>query len=248
MMKGVVEDSGRSCLVITTTLRSLLPSILASLGFFIILLATSIPLFEWQTDEIVTDFPSDYEVHVVPSPWVTRLGDSLDDSNFISLGKVYVSRDGQSCNHEDLNFMVRRSENDEALEHISLNFTEKNSQWLYVWGARIIILSGIYIWWFTIWFERRSFFLAMVFTMIAAVFYVGLTQVVRPLLPRVVPIEYLGSLDCYRGTVTFTARLVKVHYETIIMFLMGILLELGAVRMMLCQIIRTAVEIKQISN
>lgn len=228
----------------TAMFRSLLPSVLASLGSFLILLATSMPLFEWQTGEISTDFPPTYEVHVLSSPWVTRLGDSLDDSNFISLGKVYVSKDGQTCKHEDLNFMLGRSENDKTLERISLNFTEKNSQWLYVWGARIIILAWIYICWFTIWYRRHSILLALVSLSIAVLLYVGLTQVVRPLLPRVVPVEYLGSLDCYRGTVTLIARLVKVHYETMFVFLGGIMLELAAIGMMLRQVIRAVTERK----
>jgi hypothetical protein len=217
--------------------RSLLPFILASLGSFIILFATSIVLFEWQTGEVVTDFPSAYEVHILPSPWITRLGDSLDDNNFISLGKIYVSKDGKSCNHKDINIVVNRSENDKTLERLSLNFTEKRSQWLYVWGARLLILSGMYIWWYIIFCEHRSFILAIVSTMIAAVFYLGLTQVLRPFLSRVVPIEYLGMLDCYHGTVTLIAKMGKIHYETIILFLAGIIMQLGALIIMIRQII-----------
>ena len=114
--------------------RALLPSILASLGSVIILLAARMSLFEWQISEIVTDFPSTYEVHMQPSPWTARLGDSLNDSLYISLGNIYVTKDGTSCRPDNLSFVVRRSKNDETLERISLNFTEKNSQWLHVWG------------------------------------------------------------------------------------------------------------------
>jgi len=228
--------------------RALLPSSLASLGFIIILLALKMPLFEWQISEIVTDFPSAYEIHIQPSPWSARLGDSLNDSLYISLGNVYVTKDGISCSHENLNFLVRRSQSDETLERISLNLTEKNGRWLYVWGARIIILSGIYIWWFTIFYQRRSIFLAFLFTIIAGVFYVWLTQIVRPLLPRVVPLEYLGGLDCYHGTVTFNARLLKIHYETLIVFVSGILLELGALGIILRQIMKAIIERKDSSK
>ncbi len=228
--------------------RSLLPSILISLGSFIILLATSMPLFEWQINEIVTDFPETYEVHILPSPWTTRFGDSLNNSSYISLGNIYVSKNGSSCSHEDLNFVVRRSKNDEALERVSLKFTEKNSQWLYVLGAWIIILSIVYIWWFTIFYEHRSVLLAVIFTVIAGVFYVELIQIVRPLLPRIVPLEYLGALDCYHGTVTFNARLAKVHYETLIVFFAGILLEVGALGLMVRQIIKAFIERKRAPN
>lgn len=223
-------------------LRSLQPFLLAILGFVMVLWATSLPLFEWQISEPSTDFPSTYEVHILPSPWVAKLGNSLDDSSYISLGKVYVSKDGRSCNHKNLDFIVRRLHNEETLERILLNFTRENSSWLYVWSLRLIILSVIYIWWFTIYYERRPIFLALMFTVIAGVFYIGLTQIVRPLLPDVVPIEYLGGLDCYNGTVTFNAMLSKVHYETLIVFLAGILLELGALGIMLRQIIRAVKE------
>ena len=229
-------------------LRSLLPSILASLGFVIISLATSMTLFEWKISEIATDFPPTYQVHILPSPWTTRVGDSLDDDLYISFGRVYVSTEGASCRSEDLNFIIRRSQKDEALERVALNFTEQNSQWLYEWGARVIILSGIYIWWFTIFYERRSIFLALLFSVIAGVFYVTLTQIVRPLLPRVVPLEYLGTLECYRGTVTFNAGLSKIHFETVLVFFAGILLELGAVGIMVRQIIKAVIERKESSK
>jgi hypothetical protein len=229
-------------------LRSLLPSILASLGFVIISLAKSMTLFEWKISEIATDFPPTYQVHILPSPWTTRVGDSLDDDLYISFGRVYVSTEGASCRSEDLNFIIRRSQKDEALERVALNFTEQNSQWLYEWGARVIILSGIYIWWFTIFYERRSIFLALLFSVIAGVFYVTLTQIVRPLLPRVVPLEYLGTLECYRGTVTFNAGLSKIHFETVLVFFAGILLELGAVGIMVRQIIKAVIERKESSK
>lgn len=229
-------------------LRSLIPSILASLGSFIILLATSMPLFDWQISKVATDFPEIYEVHLLPSPWITRLGDSLDDSNYVSLGKVYVTEDGDSCHHEDLGFVIRRSEKDKALEKISINFTEKNGQWLYLWGARLIFLTGIYIWWFITFHEHRSFLSAITFTLIAIVFYVGLTQVIRPLLPRVVPIEYLGMLDCYHGIITLNASLSKIHYESLSVFFTGILLELGAIGIMARQIISSVTGRKAVPN
>jgi hypothetical protein len=205
-------------------------------------------MFEWQINETVTNFSSDYQVHIVPSPWITRLNDSLDDKSYISLGKIYVSKDGISCSDEDLNFIVRRSQSDETLEYRVQRLTEKKSPWLYLWGARLMILTVIYIWWSTIFNQRRSVLNAIIFTVIIGIFYVGLTQVVRPLLPRIVDFHYLGSLDCDQGTITFNAGLSRIHYETLIVFFVGILLELGAIGVMVQQIIRAVMGRKKIPN
>ncbi len=99
--------------------RSLLPFTLASLGHVIVLLAIYIPLFEWQISGIVTDFPPTYDVHISSHPLTTILGEALSTDSY--LGKVYVSKDEAICRYEDANFVVRRSENDQALEQISLN-------------------------------------------------------------------------------------------------------------------------------
>src|SRR5512138_190378 len=104
------------------SLRSLLPIVLASLGSFAILLAISMPLFEWQINEIVTDFPEAYDVHVLPSPWTTRFGDSFNDNSFVSSGRIYVSKNGASCSSDDLNFVAKRSQKDEALEQVPIIF------------------------------------------------------------------------------------------------------------------------------
>ncbi len=48
--------------------------------------------------------------------------------------------------------------------------------------------------------------------------------------------------DCYSGTVTFNVALSKVHYEMPILLFAGILLELGALGIMVRQIIKAIIE------
>ena len=229
-------------------LRSLLPFTLASLGLTIILLATTMPLFEWQIDEMVTDFPEAYEVNILPSPWTTRFRDSLSDSSFISSGHIYVSKNGKSCSQDDLSFVVKRSQRDETLENVPQNLFKKHSKLLFVCGVMVIVLSLVYIWWYTISYEHRSVLLAVIFTVIAGVLYVELTQILRPLLPRIIPFEYFGALDCYRGIITFNARLSEIHYETPIVFFTGLFLVLGAPGVMLRQVIKAINEEKESSK
>jgi hypothetical protein len=220
--------------------RNLLPFILASLGYVIFLLATSVPLFEWQISEIVTDFPPTYKVNISPYPLTTRLGTSLDNGLYV--GRVYVSKDGRICRYKDLSFVATRSQNDEALEQVSLNINEKYIPWLEGWVVMGIYLSGIYLWWFTIWY-KRPIWEAIGLTALAIFIFILLTQIVRPFLWRVGPSpEYFGILDCYHGTVGFNVGLLKVHYETLIIFIAGLLLELAAIVMMLQQIIRAVMK------
>jgi hypothetical protein len=133
--------------------RALLPSILISFGFMMVGLATTMPLFEWRISEMATDFPPTYEVHISIYPLTTKLGESLDEDSYI--GKVYVSKDGEICYYKYLNFVANLSQNAEALEQVSLQVNEKYIQWLEGWIAGEFLLSGIYIWWFTIWYKHH---------------------------------------------------------------------------------------------
>ncbi len=222
--------------------RSFLPFLLVSLGYAIALLATTMPLFEWQISEVVTDFPSTYEVHVHPSPWTARLGDSLDHGLYITFGQLYVSKDGENCRY-NMNIVVKRSWIERTLEQLSQSL-DGFIAWLYEWNCIEIVLSVVYVWWFTIWY-KRPVGEAFVFTIIAGLFNFELTQILRELLPRVIPFASVGTLDCYHGIVTFAARLSKVHYETLFVFGAGILAQLGAFGMMLGQIIKATIERKE---
>ncbi len=217
--------------------RNLLLAILASIGSIIAVLATALPLFEWQITGSTADFPPAYEIRIQPSPWVARLGDSLDHGLYVSFGKVYVLKDGRDCRHQDVNIVIKRSQTDETLETVALN-SNKNISWLLDWNWIAIVLSIIYIWWFTIWY-KRPIWEAAVFTVVLAVSYYELTQIVRLVLPR---LGHLGTLECDRGTVTLDVKLARVHYEMPIVFLGGIFVELGALGVMARQIIKALIE------
>ncbi|HLO29121.1 MAG TPA: hypothetical protein VK249_08305, partial [Anaerolineales bacterium] len=222
--------------------------VLVSLGYAIALFSAKIPLFEWQISDIVTSFPSPYKVHTRPSPWIASIGDSLNQGLYVSLGQVYVSKYGDNCRAEDVTVIVKRSRIDETSEWVSINI-DKSISWLSERSWIEIMLSLIYIWWFTIWYKRpiwEAVVLAIFFTVMAGIFYFVLAQILRHLLPTVVPFESAGILDCYHGIVTFNAKLLKVHYQSLIFLFIGILAELGAFGMMLRQIIRAVIERKRL--
>jgi len=220
----------------TRSLQSLIPSILISFGCFIILLAGDLPLFEWQISQLVTDFPSTYDIRVDSSPWRAYLGDSLDDSTYI-FRNIWVEQDGKICFRKDFQSEVKRSWNDKMLERI-LNIESQGFEWLFQWGYIEFLLSVIYIWFFSIWYNRRAgCFFAFVFTGIAVFIFLNVSQIARAIASpfRIFAPSDLGQITC-SGLVTFTAALSKIHYETLIVLLVGILLELGAVGVIVMQI------------
>jgi len=217
---------------------------LASLGYVILLLVAVMPLFEWQISDMTTDFPPAYRVYITPSPWRASFGQSLDDGSYV-FRKVYVQKDNKSCRKEEMNFTVTRLENDDAVERAWLN-VYKNISWLFQWDWIGIVLSLMYIWWFTIWYAHRTAFHAIILTGIAVFIFVFLTQIARLAGPLYIP-SYFGRADCY-GAVTFNARLSKIHYETLLILFAGILLEVGALGVMLRQIVSTVIERKKAPN
>jgi len=103
--------------------RSFIPFLLASIGYSIVLLATSLPLFEWQINDVVADYPPVFEVQLSPYRVTTRLGEDLDVR--LLRGKVYVSKDGNNCRYGDVNIVFKRSQSDEKLGQTSLFFTKE---------------------------------------------------------------------------------------------------------------------------
>ena len=216
--------------------RSLVPFILVTFGFVINLWASVMPLFDWQISEIVQDFPPTYEVHVQPSPWMAMFGDSLDDKLYV-FRRVYVSENKRGCFSKDLDFVVKRSRNDQVLEQILLIINERSISWLLWWGWSEIVLAGIYIWWFTIFHEHSSFFDAVFATTLAGIgFGCVLLPFVQLLGPRI-GVDVFASLNDCHGTLLFSAKLAKVHYETLIALFVGTLAEAGAFGIMLRQVI-----------
>lgn len=227
-------------------LKSIVPSILLSIGFVLIALANSLPLFEWHIGESTSDFPPAYDVHIAASPWKAQLGDSLDHGLYISFGKVYVSVDEEVCRYEDWTLFVKRSSVDKKSEQAALIINEVVF-WIIERNWIGILLCLGYIWWFTI-EHRRPVWEGFVFTVVAVLIYYEATQIARILLPNVVPFQPTGTLDCYQGTVTLYANLSKVHLETSAILLLGIGAELIAIGLILGQITGTHFSRRQPSN
>lgn len=184
------------------------------------------PLFEWQVSEIVTDFPSTYRVEISSSPWRASIGESLEVGSYI-LQEIRVIGNGKYCREEGLKFVVKRSQNDQILERV-LNANLKNTSldsWSFILGLWELVFCGWYVWWFIMVYKHGSPLQAVIFMGIAGFIYVFLILAWRLVGPHI--FGYVGLADC-SGTVTFNASLAKVHYETLLVFWAGVLLELGA--------------------
>lgn len=214
--------------------RGVLPFVLASLGFAMIILAMDGALLEWQISEIVTDFPPTHEVGIVPSPWVAGLGESLDDGSYV-FKKIHISKDKRSCRKEVLTLVVERSLEDKSFEQVWLNIY-RNTSWLFGWSWIEVILSIMYIFLFTIFHKEHSAIHALLFMVIALCLFLNLTQILRNVAPLSHP--YFGTVDCYPGVVTFNARLSKLYYEAPIFLFVGILSELGGIAVIVYQIMK----------
>lgn len=214
--------------------RSLLPFILASLGSILFAWALNMPLFEWHISEIVSDAP--FEAQFTPSPWVTKFGESLENSSYI-IRQI----DGRYCkndrNPEELDSVVTRSRVERTLEKITQSINHSIIPWLWL----LILLSGIHIWWHTIYY-KRPITEALISTIVAVVLLYILLDISRPFFARVT------GLGCLEDTITFNARLSKIHYETLIVMFASILAEVGALVMILRHIIKVVVERKSISK
>lgn len=214
--------------------RSLLPFLLASFASALFAWAINMPLFEWQVSEIVTDPP--YEVSFFPSPWIARFGDSLEDRSVI-----FYQFDGSYCGDSfdpaKLNSVVRRSWSEATLDRITRNINHSIIPWLWF----LIFLCGIYLWWYALHYQR-PITETVILTVVAMIVLCILLSVSRPFFAIV------GVSGCLEGTVTFNARLSKVHYETLLVFFAAILAEVGAVGMMIRQVRRAIMQRKESSK
>ena len=232
--------------------RSIIPFVLVCLGFTLVGLARDMPLFEWEIKEIVADLPPDF--HVKPSPWITRLGesvlgDSSDDSSYF-LWQVYtpMGNGKDVCSPVGPKPVAKRSHNDEVLERVSIGFYQKVYPWLWSLSWLFLFLSGFYVWWFAILY-KRPISEAVIFTVLITIMSCFLfDNVWRPLTGRVMP-----ALPCalflpshpYSGTITFNANLSKIHYEMLIILFIGVSLELGAVGVMFRQTMKAIMQRKE---
>jgi hypothetical protein len=199
--------------------RSFIPFLLAGLGFTLIIWATKLPLFDWQISEIVTDFSSACD-GALPSYWTTEFGEDLAVKNKPSF-------------LENLNIVVKRSWSDEIFDRIALSLYNIHP---FVYFG--IMLSIGYIWQFNL-RDKQNWFsigMAVFLTMLAVLIFFLLTQVVRLAGPAVGQIPYYYNIWHCQGAITFSARLSKTHYGTLLVLLAGILSEIGIFVVMLYQL------------
>jgi hypothetical protein len=187
--------------------------------------ATKMPLFEWQLREITTDFSSVCDGNL-PSHWTTRFGESLDVGDKSSLLK-------------NLSIVLRRSRNDETLDRISLGLYNTRL-WLFIG----VIVSIVYVWWCLLRNKQNRFshaVMAVLLTTIAVGISVFLSQVVRLAGPAIGGFPYYEIWDC-QGTITFSASLSEIHYETLVVLLTSVVGWMGSLGVMVYQIRRTLVK------
>ena len=224
--------------------RALFPIILASFGLIIFMWAFSMPLFEWEVSKAKSNFPEKYEVYVEPSPWTSKVGDSLDSSYYVSR-KVRISIGQNTClNNELLKVNIERSARDRSIESVVVNFNQ-GSSWLIssFWG--VLILSGIYFYWLTIWQAQRPISTILIPVSVVIIIFclpMGLLRLLNPVLA----IDYFGpvSTEC-SGTLLLNAQISRFHYATPIMLGLGVLGEIGAIGIMLRQVIMTIIHGKE---
>lgn len=223
------------------SIQTLIPFTLATLGWFLSFVVGNMPWLEWHISEVVTDLPAAFEVHVSPSPWTLSLGDTLTNSVNNSR-RIWVNGNAQLC------FVATRSQSDQMLERV-LNIKPIVLAILYVVGLIEVVLSFLYIWFFTIWNESLLGCLYSVFsTFFGGIIFVSIFEVTRLFgnTPHLSMFDVVPT-DCY-GTVTFNAELLRVHYETPLMLFVVIGLELGALAIVFYQMRKSINDKKESSK
>ena len=218
--------------------RAFLPNVLASFGLVLILLATILPLFEWDI-EMKADFSPTYTVHSEPFPWATKLGESLDDRAYI-FKKVKVLVGDAICTNDEELMTIQRSANEKSLESISVKIKNYTS-WLIGSSFITVIVSGVYIWWFTSW-ENRPISSVIAPMLLSAVFFCLLIGVLRLVDPSLSAPQYLIVPEPCQGSLTLDVNLSKIRYEMPIVVFLGMLGELVALGIMLRQFIMAIIQ------
>jgi hypothetical protein len=205
-------------------LRNFIPFVLASLGFAMILWADRSPLYKWQTSEIVAVVSSvcDFDL---PTDLTTRLGETFEASET-----------------EDLKIVVIRSQMDALLDRVSL-VVDKTIPWL---SAGVFLSLG-YLWQFPTQDRHNrvsQIVMAFVLSAVAVLIWFFLSQVVRSAGPAVGWRLYHFGENC-QGTITFSAKLLRIHYATPALLFAGFMLEVGAIGIISRQIKRSIIAEKE---
>lgn len=225
--------------------RAFLPNILASLGLALILLATAMPVFEWDI-EMNADFSTTYKVHSEPSPWLTKLGESLDDRSYI-LKKVQVLVGEAICTNDQEFMAVQRLPNEKSLESISVAIN-KYTSWLIGSSFVVVILSAIFIWWCTVWQDHRPISSAIPPILLSVLFLCLLVAVLRLVDPRVSGPHYFMISDQCQGSLTLDVKLSEMNVAMPLIMLVGFLGELTAIGVMLRQFIKAMIQGRESSK
>ena len=182
------------------------------------------PLFEWQFGEIIADYTSVCD-GTLPFQWTTRFGEDLEAKNRPSV-------------LENLNIVVKRSWSDETLDHVSLGIY-KSSPLLFIG----VVLSIGYMWWFLLRDKQNRLLRvisAIFLTLLGVSLCFLLSQTLRLSGPAVGQIPYYHEIRHCDGSITFSARLSRIHFETLVVLMASALSEAGAFIVVLHQL-RTVV-------
>jgi hypothetical protein len=204
------------------------------------------PLFEWQINEVVIDFPASYEVEILRSPWRAYLGDALSEHSDV-FENISVLENGRRCPESDLNLVVNRSRKDELIERLSLTRLF-DYHWVMGWLLIEFVLSVAYTLWFTIWHEHRSVSHTTIFTVFAVLCFCFIfSQVMRGWGPTIGNSFTNSPVNCH-GTITFSAKLSKMYFSIAVLWFTGILAEIVALVIMLQQVRKAVIERKASSK
>jgi len=198
-----------------------MPFLLASLGFILFVPVVNMPLFEWQISEVVAGSSSACGGDL-PSSLTTTVGESLD------------LRDSPSLS-ENLSFVVRSSQSARIIEGITRHISRSIIPLLWL----LLFLCGIHIWWYAM-YHKGTIAEVLISPLVALMLVCILINAGRLFYP------YLGSLWCLQGA--FNAELSKIHYETLLVLFAALLAEVGAIVVMLRQIIKAIMQRKESSK
>lgn len=208
--------------------RALLPITLLSIGFVAIVWATmAMPLYEWK----VYESSSSWWI------WKAKLGESFDDGSYL-IHKDLSTQDKRNCLQE--NFVISRSSQEEKLERLSLTIN-KSIPWLYGLNMLGIILSGVYILWFTNKREKLSVSSVIIFPIILCWCLTNILIYSLKMSPMISIHSYTGTVNCYPEAITLNAQLTQIYFAMPIVLFIGILLASGAFGIMIKEILRQAV-------
>lgn len=214
-----------------------MPFVLISVGMTLVITAMMRPLFEWDVKVKETDLLSTYQIRVLPSPWNTKMGEAVDTA-LLPSGKVTVWDGKSRCVKADnLTLRVERTSSERLVEAVA-NDLGQSIGW-FVWlGLVGIALALLYMAWVILDLEHQSI-TNLITAGMGAVGWCGLLAVILTLLGPAVSSDFftLDTSDRCQGSIVLQIRVL--HYETVVLMLTGVLMELGAYGLMVYRVMST---------